>query len=166
MKTQKMPMTISFDEVRLQQLKDPKWAQYALNLALREFEQDNDVPALLETLRLIAQAQGGLASLARRTEVSRQALNEALSSRGNPRLKTFQGVLEALGLRMSLKPAKVSGRAHRVVWGSNLAASHGLKPVSSSGAGAKLRKTRRSSTAGAPHATKEKFRTRAKVKTS
>ena len=96
---------IPLDEIRLRFLKDPKEADFALKLALKEFEKDGHVPALLDTLRLVAQAQGGLAKLARDTTISRKALHEALSPDGNPRLRTFQSVLEALGLKMSFKAA-------------------------------------------------------------
>jgi len=94
---------IPLDEIRLRYLKEPKQADFALKLALKEFEKDGDVNALLDTLRLVAQAQGGIAKLARETAISRKALHEALSPDGNPRLRTFQSMLEALGLRMSLK---------------------------------------------------------------
>ncbi|MCX6976092.1 MAG: hypothetical protein NTZ94_17730, partial [Verrucomicrobia bacterium] len=70
---------IPLDEIRLKSLKDPKRADFATKLALQEFEKNNDVPALLDTLRLVAQAQDGLAGLARKTSVSRQSLHEALS---------------------------------------------------------------------------------------
>ena len=95
---------VSLDQIRLERLKDPKRANFATKLALQEFEKDNDVAALLDTLRLVAQAQGGIAGLARKTSVSRKALHEALSSEGNPRLRTFQTVLDGLGIRMSFKP--------------------------------------------------------------
>jgi probable addiction module antidote protein len=95
---------IPLDEIRLDRFKDPKRASFAMKLALQEFEKDNDVAVLLDTLRLVAQAQGGIAGLARKTSVSRQALSEALSPDGNPRLRTFQNVLGSLGIRMSLKP--------------------------------------------------------------
>ena len=97
---------IPLDEIRLQFLKDPKRADFTLKLAMKEFEADGDVAVLLDTLRLVAQAQGGLAKLARETTISRKALHEALSPDGNPRLRTFQNVLECLGLRMSLKPVR------------------------------------------------------------
>ena len=97
---------VSLDQIRLERLKDPKRADFATKLALQEFEKDNDVAALLDTLRLVAQAQGGLAGLARKTSVSRKALHEALSSEGNPRLRTFQSVLDGLGIRMSFKPVR------------------------------------------------------------
>ena len=114
MKALKKSSTITLDEVRLKFLRDHKQAGYTMKLALEEFEQDNDVDMLLDTLRLVAQAQGGLASLARKTDVSRQALHEALSPQGNPRLRTFQNVLGSLGLRMSVKPMRaVAKRASR-----------------------------------------------------
>ena len=84
----------------------PKHARMAVEVAVEEFEKDNDLAALLNILRMVAQAQGGLAKLARKASVSRQALHEALSSEGNPRVRTFQNVLGSLGLRMSLKPLK------------------------------------------------------------
>ncbi|HBJ86922.1 MAG TPA: transcriptional regulator [Verrucomicrobiales bacterium] len=106
MKTLKKSSTIPHDEVWLKYLRDLKRANYAIKLALKEFDQDNDVDMLLNVLRLVAQAQGGLASLARKTDVSRQALHEALSPQGNPRLRTFQNVLGSLGLRMTVKPVR------------------------------------------------------------
>jgi probable addiction module antidote protein len=98
--------------IRLEELKDPKTAACAREVALEEFERDNDLDALLDTLRLIAQAQGGLAALARKTSVSRQALHEALAEHGNPRLRTFQNVLGSLGLRMMFKPVSDGTIAH------------------------------------------------------
>src|SRR5471032_3300524 len=95
--TKRKSKGIPLKTIRLEMLKDPKEADCALDVALEEFEQDNDIDALLDTLRLVAQAQGGIAALARKTSVSRQALYEALSVRGNPRLRTFQNVLGSLG---------------------------------------------------------------------
>jgi probable addiction module antidote protein len=103
---------IPLDEIRLHYLKDPKEADFALKLALKEFEKGGYVNALLDTLRLIAQAQGGIAKLARKTTISRKAVHEALSPGGNPRLRTFQTVLDGLGIRMSFKPVSQHSPAH------------------------------------------------------
>ncbi|HEX4085334.1 MAG TPA: hypothetical protein VHY22_10520 [Chthoniobacteraceae bacterium] len=94
---------IPLDEIVVERFRDPKRARLAVKLALQEYEKDNDVAILLDTLRLVARAQGGLSNLARKTSVSRQALSEALSPQGNPRLRTFHTVLDALGLKMSFK---------------------------------------------------------------
>lgn len=106
MKAEHRSKGIPLDEIRLERFKDARKASYAVKLALAEFERDNDVDALLDTLRLAAQAQGGLAALARKTAISRQALHEALSSKGNPRLRTFQSVIGSLGYQMSFKPLR------------------------------------------------------------
>jgi probable addiction module antidote protein len=98
--------TVPLEEILLKQWKNPKEARIAVEVAVEEFEKDNDLAALLNILRIVAQAQGGLAKLARKASVSRQALHEALSAQGNPRVRTFQNVLGSLGLRMSLKPLK------------------------------------------------------------
>jgi probable addiction module antidote protein len=95
---------IPFDEIRLRFLKYPKSADFTLKLAVKEFEKDGDMNVLLDSLGLIAEAQGGIAQLARKTEISRKAIHDALSPDGNPRLRTFQSVLEALRLKISLKP--------------------------------------------------------------
>lgn len=94
------------NELRIKKLAEPKRADFALKLAMQEFENDGDVDSLLETLRLVAQAQGGISFLARKTSLSRQSLHEALSPTGNPRLRTFQNVIENLGYRMSFKPIR------------------------------------------------------------
>jgi probable addiction module antidote protein len=110
--TKRKSKGIPLKTIRLEMLKDPKHADCAIEVALEEFEEDNDLDALLDTLRLVAQAQGGLTALARKTSVSRQALHEALSAHGNPRLRTFQNVLGSLGLRMTFKPMGESALSH------------------------------------------------------
>ncbi|CAN5401644.1 hypothetical protein BH09VER1_BH09VER1_09180 [soil metagenome] len=112
MKKVKKSRGIPLDEIQLAIYKDPKRAKFALKLALEDFEQDNNIDILLDTLRLVAKAQGGLAGLSRKVEISRKALHEALSPDGNPRLRTFQSVLEGLGLRMTLKPIPAHATAH------------------------------------------------------
>ena len=57
MKTKIISGGIQHDEIRLQYLKDPKHAKFATKLAVQEFEKDNDVNILLDTLMLVAQAQ-------------------------------------------------------------------------------------------------------------
>jgi len=111
--TKRKSKGIPLKTIRLEMLKNPKEADCAIEAALEEFEEDNDLDSLLDTLRLVAQAQGGLTALARKTSVSRQALHQALSPHGNPRLRTFQNVLGNLGLRMTFKPVGENTLSHR-----------------------------------------------------
>ncbi len=101
---------VPLEKIHVGFLKDPKHSKIAMEVAVEEFEKDNDVEALLNTVRLVAKAQGGLAKLARKASVSRQALHEALSSKGNPRLRTFKNVIESLGLRIFVEPVRTVGK--------------------------------------------------------
>lgn len=86
--------------------RDPKEAEVYLKLALQEYEEDGDTEALLLALRTVAEAQGGVGTLAKKTDLTRQSLYKALSPRGNPRLSTIGMILKALGYRLSIKPLR------------------------------------------------------------
>jgi DNA-binding phage protein len=55
-------------------------------------------------LRHVAQAQGGVAEIARRAKLTREATYKMLSKVGNPALSSLTAVLAATGLRLSVKP--------------------------------------------------------------
>ncbi len=69
---------------------------------------EGDQAAVMLALRQIAQAQGGMAEIARKAKLTREATYRILSKRGNPELKSLTALLRAAGLRLSVKP--VDGR--------------------------------------------------------
>ena len=85
-------------------LADPNRARGYLELALEEFQNDEDMEAFLTALRSVAQAQGGIARLAEQTGINRQHLYRALSKKGNPQLGTLSKILRGLGFRLRLGP--------------------------------------------------------------
>ncbi len=96
----------TFDEWRLDQLKDPKSSRMYIEIALEEYEEDQDKEALFVALRNVTEAQGGISQLADRTGLNRQNLYNALSRNGNPRFDTLEAILNALGFRISFSPLK------------------------------------------------------------
>lgn len=81
---------------------------------LVEVISDGDTRALPLALREAADVLG-MAELARRTGLSREALYRTLSSKGNPRLDTLNAILDAFGLRLAVskkaaRPSKKTGR--------------------------------------------------------
>ena len=62
-----------------------------LNAAL----EDGEPAVLLEALRNVAMARGGMAALARAAGVSRESLYRTLSRRGNPKIETVMEPLRA-----------------------------------------------------------------------
>jgi len=66
---------------------------------------ENDPKLLTQVLGDIARSNG-VTEIARRAGVSREAIYKALTSKGDPRLSTFVGVLKALGVRLTVTPLK------------------------------------------------------------
>lgn len=55
-------------------------------------------------LRQVAQAQGGIAEIARKAKLTREATYKMLSKSGNPELRSLKAILAATGLRIAVKP--------------------------------------------------------------
>lgn len=66
--------------------------------------EDGDPALIAAALGDVARARN-LSQLARDVGMSRQGLDKALSGSGNPSLATVMKVAQALGLRLSFKPA-------------------------------------------------------------
>jgi probable addiction module antidote protein len=97
----KRKTSISHDEAMIEALRrNPNFAAEYLKAAL---EDDDEPQVLLIALRRLAEAQGGLAKVAKAAGIQRESLYRALSSRGNPRLSTLQAVTKALGLRLTVE---------------------------------------------------------------
>ncbi len=74
----------------------PEFAVGYLNAAVAE----NHPPALLIALRHVVEARGGLAELAKHTNLNRARLARALRGNGGLSLGALQSVADALGLRL------------------------------------------------------------------
>jgi probable addiction module antidote protein len=99
MKRERVPAAVPRREHLLQDLADPAFAAAYLNAAVRE----SDVAAFLQALRNVVDASGGVAKLAARADLNRQALYRMLSEDGNPELKSLQSLLSAAGLGLSVE---------------------------------------------------------------
>lgn len=93
----KKAASVAYEEVLLEDLKDPEEAATYLQAAL----EDEDPAVFLLALRQVAQAQG-MANVARKAHVGRESLYKALSENGNPELRTINRLLHAMGLRLSV----------------------------------------------------------------
>lgn len=107
-----MKRTVSHDEFMRERLADAEFAAGYLRAAI----EDGEPAALLVALRRVAEAQGGMAKLARETGLTREALYRTLSKGGNPRLTSLRAILGASGLRLTVAPVEATKRgakAHR-----------------------------------------------------
>ncbi len=82
------------------QLKQPAEAAAYLEAVIEEGDQ----AALMLALRQVARAQGGIAQIARKAKLTREATYKMLSKSGNPELRSLKALLAATGLRLAVRP--------------------------------------------------------------
>jgi probable addiction module antidote protein len=92
--------SLPYESWLVERLKDPTEAAAYLEAALEEGDQ----AVIMLALRQIAQAQGGVAEVARKAKLTREATYKMLSKSGNPELRSLSAVLKATGLRIAVKP--------------------------------------------------------------
>ena len=96
---------VSHHEAEVAELRaDRALAVEYLKAAIEALDDPNERSGGLLALRTIAEAYGGLASVAAHAGITREALYRALSAKGNPTLKTLIAVLKAVGMRLSVEP--------------------------------------------------------------
>jgi len=93
--------SLSYENWLVESLKDPKEAAAYVEAAI----EDGDQAVLMLALRRVAHAQGGVAKIARKAKLTREATYRMLSKAGNPELRSLTAVLAATGLRLAVKPA-------------------------------------------------------------
>ena len=98
--------TTSYKEYVLEKLQDPEFAQIYLETAFESYQEDRDTDALLLAMRDVAEAQGGIGKLAKRTAISREHLYDVLASKHNPGLDNWLDIIYALGFRVRLEQQK------------------------------------------------------------
>lgn len=96
--------SVSYHDHLIEDLKNADEAALYLQVALDEYQEDGNTEAFMLALRNVAEANGGLGNLAKKTELNRQNLYHTLSSKGNPSLKKLGPILSGLGFYLSISP--------------------------------------------------------------
>lgn len=89
----------SHDETVIEMIRaDPGFAAEYLHVAFEQLDEEGGEAAFLTALRHVVEARGGMAEIAQKAGLSRESLYRALSSKGNPTLRTMCKVVHATGL--------------------------------------------------------------------
>jgi probable addiction module antidote protein len=103
--TTKLKGVVSHHEREVAELRgDWALAVEYLKAAMTSLDDPDNRGAGLLALRTVAEAYGGLGQVATEAGISRESLYRALSSKGNPTLKTLLAVLKTVGMRLSVEP--------------------------------------------------------------
>lgn len=101
----KLNGVVSHHEAEVAELRaDRELAVEYLKAAMESLDNPDDRAAGLLALRTVAEAYGGLGTVAAEAGISRESLYRTLSPKGNPTLKTLLAVLKTVGLRLSVEP--------------------------------------------------------------
>ncbi|MEW6325099.1 MAG: addiction module antidote protein [Nitrospirota bacterium] len=90
----------TYQEDLIEALKDPREAAAYLTAAMEE----DDRAVFLLALRNVAEAHGGMASVAGKANLNRENLYRMLSKQGNPEIKSVLRLLRSMGLKLSVEP--------------------------------------------------------------
>jgi len=102
----KRKKSISYDIGLIERLKDPEYAAGLLMACLEEKEGDPE-KLFLVALRDVAKAHG-FKVVAEKANLGRESLYKAISKKGNPKLTTLTAILDAMGLKITIKPRKAA----------------------------------------------------------
>ena len=83
---------------------DPEYAAEYLNAVL----EDGDQEELMETLRYMAEAFGGVQGIAEEAALNAKTIYRTLSRHGNPELRSLAAILKAMGMRLAVRPLQPS----------------------------------------------------------
>ena len=98
----------TWHEYLIEQFADREKAMGYLQVALEEYQVDNDIATFMRALQTVVEAQGGIHELANRIHTAPQTALKMLSSGNTPTLDTLGTILNALGWRFSIEPLEKS----------------------------------------------------------
>lgn len=100
----KHPRSVDYHDELIKSLKDHNHAVAYLNAALEESLKGDaeSQKLLLIALKNVAEAQGNISSLAKRSKIRRESIYKMLSDEGNPYLQSFTSLIHAMGFNIRL----------------------------------------------------------------
>jgi len=103
----KMVAAVSHHDREVAELRaDRELAVEYLKAAMESLDDPDNRAAGLLALRTVAEAYGGLGTVAAEAGISRESLYRTLSAKGNPTLKTLLAVLKSVGMKLSVEPVQ------------------------------------------------------------
>lgn len=97
-----MKNSIRFEDYVVSEFKEnPEAIESYAKVVFEEYAKNRDDKALLISLKLIAEAKGGITSLARKSSLNREHLQKLFAGKSSPKFNTLTSILNALGLSIT-----------------------------------------------------------------
>jgi probable addiction module antidote protein len=101
--------TTTYQQDLIEALKDTREAAAYLNAAIEE----DDRAVFMLALRNVAEAHGGMASIAEKAHLNRENLYRMLSKNGNPEIKSVFSLLRSMGLKLTIQAKGKGARSSK-----------------------------------------------------
>lgn len=96
-----MALCISYEDAMVEELRaDEEFATAYLQFAFENFEQDNDMPMLLNAIRRFLLARDGIDAVAQKLALSSDSFMNILTNKEKPSFAVMQQLCDALGYRV------------------------------------------------------------------
>jgi probable addiction module antidote protein len=92
----------------LEDLKDWDFVVGYLNSLLDGLSAEDSLEPFLLALGRVAKAHG-IGKISTNSKITRDAIYKALDSRGNPTISTLHGILDSMGLQLSVTKKRAGG---------------------------------------------------------
>ena len=89
--------TSSYDDFLLELLTDLEAAKYYLEVSLEEYKKDKNVEILIQSMRNVIEAQGGITKFARRTKCDPKQLHGIFNGKQPIQMNNILDILDGLG---------------------------------------------------------------------
>ncbi len=91
---------IGYEEFMKEFLADPEQAKSYLELSIDEYLQDKNLKAFMNSLKVLADATGGISKLAKKTGLGRESLYKTLSGEVDPHFSSVMNIIGSLGIKL------------------------------------------------------------------
>ena len=92
--------TANFRDYLFKDLAEPEFAKHYLEISVENYEKDGDIEILLQAIRGVVEAKGGIEKLAASTNGNFQHLSDVLDSKSVSQLDDLLDMLLVLGFKI------------------------------------------------------------------
>ena len=97
-----------FDEILLQDLQNPDFAQEYFESILNDYIKDKDAVSFLQCLKPLIEAKENISEFSRKVGISRAYLYKIFKNKVNPEFETLEKIFKGLGFELCISVKKAA----------------------------------------------------------